>query len=1073
MKSIHKAILPLLTISGQILLVPAAVATVYDSPLTVFSTKEEKNQRIPGKGDSIIIQNYELPINGIGYAALVAEKDFADLGDGKFDVDFSATITDANVKYISIYGLDIANAKTLNLGVGSTINVRLYDTDNNVSVVGIDHYIHDGTNPHISASQLTVNAYSDSSSTVYGISSKVASANHSATDGSRIDLGDSSSVNVTSSKAGAIGIIVSGNSTLNAEGLSVNVNGVANDIVAMTAYVRGLSLSDNVAVNLGRGSEVNIQSMRDSTMDNGSSDSFTSVGISLGNASTLKADALKITAINGMGLHLDKGAGADLGVNSQISTTGIKGYGVYAANASAKLEASGLTISTEGKNASGLYNNGASTIDLGTNSKITTTGESAAGIKQIVNNNMASVYDYTTLSADKLTVNTQGNQANALIMSTGKVNLRNSTLISQNAGTILLKNEQSDAKVVAEIIDSQLISGGNYIASAQSAGSTLSIQGGQGRLDKAFNDQLPAYGLWATDGGTITATDFTLNTGDGIIGVSATNGGNITLTGTSVINSLSSNLFGTQTDNIAISAIGNNSVISGSGIMAINGALTAQDSASLDLTLMSSSVLKGAANQLKSGTINLAMDSSNWIFDQNSDVNQLALSNNSKVIFNTAGDGRLTMNDLSGNGLFMMRTDIVGDGSTNSGDKIIVTGTSSGAHQLNVLNRGDATTTGNEILTVVETADGNATFTLHNKVELGGYLYQVRQNGTDWELYSSGLDLPPPEPEPEQPEQPPVTPPVLPPEPEGEGQLTTSADAGANFFNIGYLMNYAETQTLLQRMGDLRQNNAGDNIWLRGFAGKFDSFSGGKLSHFDMNYSGVQLGADKRVSSELPLFAGLFIGQTHGKPNYRSGDGTTKSDSAGLYATYMANNGFYLDGVAKYSHIKNSFNVRDSQNSRVNGNGTSNGFSASLESGQKFSLNQSGDGWYIEPQAQLSYSHQGSSNIVASNGLKVSLGSYESIIGRASAVTGYEWQQGDNSLNVYLKTGYLREFSGDSDYRLNGSPESHSFKGNWWNNGVGVSAQMNKQHTLYLDLDTSTGDKFNQRQINAGYRLSF
>ncbi|WP_144413121.1 autotransporter outer membrane beta-barrel domain-containing protein [Pragia fontium] len=32
---------------------------------------------------------------------------------------------------------------------------------------------------------------------------------------------------------------------------------------------------------------------------------------------------------------------------------------------------------------------------------------------------------------------------------------------------------------------------------------------------------------------------------------------------------------------------------------------------------------------------------------------------------------------------------------------------------------------------------------------------------------------------------------------------------------------------------------------------------------------------------------------------------------------------------------------------------------------------------------------------------------------------------------------------------------------------------MNKQHTLYLDLDTSTGDKFNQRQINAGYRLSF
>ncbi|MEX5706654.1 autotransporter outer membrane beta-barrel domain-containing protein, partial [Escherichia coli] len=29
----------------------------------------------------------------------------------------------------------------------------------------------------------------------------------------------------------------------------------------------------------------------------------------------------------------------------------------------------------------------------------------------------------------------------------------------------------------------------------------------------------------------------------------------------------------------------------------------------------------------------------------------------------------------------------------------------------------------------------------------------------------------------------------------------------------------------------------------------------------------------------------------------------------------------------------------------------------------------------------------------------------------------------------------------------------YSFKGNGWNNGVGVSAQYNKQNTFYLEAD--------------------
>ncbi|PHI29073.1 autotransporter outer membrane beta-barrel domain-containing protein [Budvicia aquatica] len=480
-----------------------------------------------------------------------------------------------------------------------------------------------------------------------------------------------------------------------------------------------------------------------------------------------------------------------------------------------------------------------------------------------------------------------------------------------------------------------------------------------------------------------------------------------------------------------------------------------------DITLQNSASLTGKMQNVNNLNLNTQ---ASWTLTESSNLNHLTI-NNATIRFadnsNDATFNTLTMDDLSGSGTFIMRTDIAGDGNgiNNSGDKLIVTGTSQGNHNLTIVNRGDLSTTGNETLTIVETQDGQAKFALTPsapKVELGGYLYDVRQNGNNWELYGASSTA------------------VEPPTPGGGGSgITTTADAGANFLNIGYLLNYAETQTLLQRMGDLRQNGEHGDIWLRGFAGKFDSFSGGKLSRFDMSYSGMQIGADKRISPEVPLFVGMFMGQTNGSPDYRTGDGTTKSSNAGIYGSYMADSGFYLDSVLKYSHLKNSFNVKDSQNSLVRGNGNSDGVSFSMEAGQKFNLNEQNNGFYIEPQAQLSYGHQDATQVRSSNGLKINLGSYESLMGRASTLFGYQLNQGDNKINVYLKTGIVREFEGDVDYQLNGSTENHTFKGNWWNNGVGVSAQIAKQHSFYLDIDSSTGNKFDQRQINGGYRFSF
>lgn len=79
----------------------------------------------------------------------------------------------------------------------------------------------------------------------------------------------------------------------------------------------------------------------------------------------------------------------------------------------------------------------------------------------------------------------------------------------------------------------------------------------------------------------------------------------------------------------------------------------------------------------------------------------------------------------------------------------------------------------------------------------------------------------------------------------------------------------------------------------------------------------------------------------------------------------------------------------------------------------------------------------------------------------------------ETPVNIYLKTSYVKEFDGETSYALNNSQEKHSFKGDWWTTGVGVSVQALDRHHLYLDMEQSTGDSFDQYQVNGGYRLIF
>ena len=559
------------------------------------------------------------------------------------------------------------------------------------------------------------------------------------------------------------------------------------------------------------------------------------------------------------------------------------------------------------------------------------------------------------------------------------------------------------------------------------------------------------------------------------------NGGNIVFNGETHINS--------NIDAISILGSGSNLTFNGESYIKgdidsaegallkinnksiINGDIYAELGGTVILDLAAGSKIVGAAsslfnddgddpeylNQDTTGIIKMNLDNgASWEINQDwSYITELSGQGNIKFI-NDNNFGKLTIENLKGASTFNLRTDIAAQQS----DKIIISKSSDtnrtvsaeGIHTINLINNGSVQTTGKEKLTLVEIDDdaiNTAEFKTNHDVELGGYQYSLNKDGNDYVLTGQPITSSTPI--------------------ESSAPITSSAMASAGFLNANYLMNYVETQTLLKRLGDMRTSGEFGDVWLRGFTGKLDSFSSGKLSQFDMRYHGFQFGADKQLSESSPFVIGAFVGQTYGDPNYRKGDGSLRSFNTGVYATYLDNSGFYIDSVAKYDRLKNQFKVRDTANNRVQGSGHSNGIGVSMELGQKFKIND----FYIEPQTQLSYSHQNGTTINASNGLNVKLGNYNSLLGRASALFGYEYKSDKNSINLYAKTGIVREFDGDTYYKLNNHKESHSFKGNWWNNGVGINAQINQNHNIYLDLESSPGNKFDLLQVNGGYRYSF
>ncbi|AKS09898.1 hypothetical protein AA957_28540 [Pseudomonas trivialis] len=456
-----------------------------------------------------------------------------------------------------------------------------------------------------------------------------------------------------------------------------------------------------------------------------------------------------------------------------------------------------------------------------------------------------------------------------------------------------------------------------------------------------------------------------------------------------------------------------------------------------------------------SGEITLSHQVAN--VDNRYDYHLGALKNSGIVKLGQSNGGYSTLNlaSLSGAGQFWMNTDL----STLQGDQIRVEGETQGSHTLVVADSGYEPQAAGGRLTLVSGSGGAGTFVLMgDHVDAGAFRYVLSKEGQDWVLANSAVPINP-------------IAPVVPvtPKPEnlskGANAATATQTARAALWN-------AETGTLVQRLGDLRLGHDEGGVWMRNMDSRY-KFDTSTSRAFDQNIHGMQIGADKALSVESgKVYVGSFIGV--GQARQSLGEGAKSqidSKSVGAYATYLDDNGIYVDTVAKFSRYDTDMRSTSNLGDKVHGSFDSNAYGVSVEVGKRFNLDR---GWFVEPQVQLSSGRLQGGRYTSTDGLQVKADAIDTLQSRVGGLLGNTIQLNDGmAVRPYIKASWITEHRGDSQVRVNNVKLSSDLPGDHGEVGLGAVLQLNSQHNLSVDAEYGNGNGIEQPWVvNIGYRFA-
>ncbi|HEI6739709.1 TPA: autotransporter outer membrane beta-barrel domain-containing protein [Yersinia enterocolitica] len=487
-----------------------------------------------------------------------------------------------------------------------------------------------------------------------------------------------------------------------------------------------------------------------------------------------------------------------------------------------------------------------------------------------------------------------------------------------------------------------------------------------------------------------------------------------------------------------------------------------QQGASLSLT--NGSTLTGRIAGDNTGSGDVTVKNSVWQLAGDSTVGALAMDKGT-INFHPSQTTRLTpafqplsltVGSLSGNGTFLMNTDI----ASHTGDMLNVTGNATGNFVLDIKNTGQEPVSAGTPLQVVHTGGGDAGFTLNGgKVDAGTWEYYLNKENTDWYL------------------TPDTTQPVNP----GTGNPDTGnlecRPTKSTYAVLGmatapaYVFN-SELQSLRFRHGDVTANTRSPGgVWGR-YMGTDNRIGG--ASGYTLTQSGMETGGDKVFElGDNQLAVGAFVSYSdNGVSHNRGGSSTVGSTGGGLYATWFDNDGYYVDGVIKLNRFSNELRTWMSDGTAVKGDYSQNGFGGSLEAGKAFSLNEN---TWVQPYVRTTAFRGEAKNISLNNGMTARLGATKSIQGEAGVSLGMNLDVAGTTVKPYLTAAVSHEFSDNNKVRINNRYDfTNDISGSTGKYGAGVSAQLTPHAGVWAEANYQKGDNMESPVTGSvGFRINF
>lgn len=545
------------------------------------------------------------------------------------------------------------------------------------------------------------------------------------------------------------------------------------------------------------------------------------------------------------------------------------------------------------------------------------------------------------------------------------------------------------------------------------------------------NNWTESIGVWTRDVSTS-------NIAGGSITAQAYNSDGITTNEQATVRAILSD----DTSTVNVNQGTNNDVV-------INGDIEAKTNAIINLNLNTiNSEINGAIDDNSANGINLTLaNGAEWNNTDTSNVTNVSMNGG---IINQNTDGDIDIENYSGNGEIVLT---VGDNISN-GDIDVDAGRTNitSAAQGSIINM---SVTNNNLIGTTDSVQ-----TLANLNQIANEIAYDANDGhiTGKVTIKEGLIMP-----------------------EASGNLlfdqnnigyvanvkqkssTTTIDNIKNIAATAIVAWRQEDSTLSQRLGELRESDGGQGIWVRMSRGEFE-YDG----EYKNQYNFFQMGYDWAAGS---WHYGAAVSHNDGQTTYTHGDGENRSTSLSLYGTWLGDKGHYADIVLKQGRLSNDFDIY-TEAGHTSGDYDAWGTSLSGEYGMKVDLDGS---WYVTPQAQLTLMRIGGEDYTTNNGIKVNQDSLESAVGRVGFEVG---KRISDSGSIYAKASLLHDFAGSADtyLSLNGLTNSYhqDIGDTWCEAGIGFNYKTSENSYVYADVvKTFGGDVETPWQWNAGMRWTF